>query len=49
MRAAAKTEARLGVLDQRIGQLGVELLAKATLCAIGIGLLAGLMAALLGS
>jgi hypothetical protein len=49
MRAEAKVGMRLGALDQRIGQLGAELLAKATLCAIGIGLLAGLMAVLIGS
>ena len=48
MRAEAEVGAR-SVLDQRIGQLGIELVAKATLCAIGIGLLAGLVAALLGS
>ena len=46
MRAEVKIEARLGVLGQRIGQLGVQLLAKAILCAIGMGLLAGLVAAL---
>ncbi len=49
MRAEEKFGTRLAVLDQRIGQLGVELLAKATLCAIGMGLLAGLVAALFGS
>lgn len=40
---------RAVLLDQQMGKLGVELLTKATLCAIVFALLAGMAAALLGS
>lgn len=37
------------IFQQQIGRMGVELLAKATLCAGGIALIAGITAALFGS
>jgi hypothetical protein len=48
----AETESvpeRAVLLDHQMGKLGVELLTKATLCAIGFALIAGMAAALLGS
>ena len=50
MKAEAKgVQERVILLDHQMGKLGVELLTKATLCAIVFALIAGMAAALLGS
>jgi hypothetical protein len=40
---------KVEALDQRMGKIGAELLLKATLCAATMALIAGMIAAIIGS